>query len=327
MPLYNRSASFFITLSGAVVNYLLFVNVLTTWRAFNHEPESEWEASEEPWRVDVVKFIWGLLSLYFMSATAVCATGFVGIVKSKPSLVRFYRDYSIADFAFCALSTALATYGAFRTSSRADVCEEFSRHPELLRDTFEMGLNLENCERWLERAVFAVLAVMFIVMFIRLHFLLAVANYYAQLIRPLRLPLPLSVPSSITSPPVQRIFLLSPTNSNEEVEMVYTPVPLSSLPKEVQLSAREAWVSPHPVPSTASPTNASMESIDSSPQGSSSVASTTVASAAGPRHHHRHHRRSSRPQSTNMDREQTGRIRLSIQPDEGLLPSYGDVKA
>jgi hypothetical protein len=321
-----RSASFVITLSGAVVNYLLFVNVLSTWRTFNHEPESEWEASEDAWRVDIVKFIWGLLSLYFMSATAVCATGFFGIVKSKPSLVRFYRDYSIADFAFCALSTALATYGAFRTSSRADVCEEFSRHPELLRDTFEMGLNLENCERWLERAVFAVLAVMFIVMLIRLHFLLAVANYYAQLVRPMRLALPLSS-SAVTTSSAQRIFLLSPANNEEQVEMVYTPVPLSSLPKQVQLSAREAWVSPQPISPTASSTNASMESIDSSSPGSSSVASITVTPSTGTRHHHRHHRRSSRHQSINMDSEQTGRIRLSIQPDEGLLPPYGDMKA
>jgi hypothetical protein len=70
-----------------------------------------------------------------------------------------------------------------------------------------------------------------------------------------------------------------------------------------------------------------MESIDSSSPGSSSVASITVTPSTGTRHHHRHHRRSSRHQSINMDGEQTGRIRLSIQPDEGLLPPYGDMKA
>lgn len=31
----------------------------------------------------------------------------------------------------------------------------------------EMGLNLENCEGWLERAVFAVLAVLYVIMIIR----------------------------------------------------------------------------------------------------------------------------------------------------------------
>lgn len=81
--------------------------------------------------------------------------------------MRFYRDYSIADFSFCAFFTALATYGAFRTSARAGVCEELSHHPELMRDMFEMGLSLENCERWLERAVLAILAVMFIVIVVR----------------------------------------------------------------------------------------------------------------------------------------------------------------
>ena len=36
-----------------------------------------------------------------------------------------------------------------------------------MRDMMEMGLNLENCERWLERVVFAVLAALFVIMVIR----------------------------------------------------------------------------------------------------------------------------------------------------------------
>lgn len=81
--------------------------------------------------------------------------------------MRFYRDYSIADFSFCAFLTALVTYGAFLSPARAGVCEEFSHHPELMRDMLEIGLNLENCELWLERAVFAGLAFMFVIMVIR----------------------------------------------------------------------------------------------------------------------------------------------------------------
>lgn len=36
-----------------------------------------------------------------------------------------------------------------------------------MREMLEIGLNLENCERWLERAVFAVLAVLFVIMVVR----------------------------------------------------------------------------------------------------------------------------------------------------------------
>ncbi len=36
-----------------------------------------------------------------------------------------------------------------------------------MRDVLEMGLNLENCELWLERAVFAGLAFMLVIMVIR----------------------------------------------------------------------------------------------------------------------------------------------------------------
>lgn len=89
------------------------------------------------------------------------------IQQNKSSLVRFYRDYSIADFAFCAFSLILGTYAAFLGPARAGVCEELSHHPELMRDMLEMGLNLENCERWLERAVFVVLVVSFVIMVVR----------------------------------------------------------------------------------------------------------------------------------------------------------------
>ena len=35
----------------------------------------------------------------------------------------------------------------------------------------EIGLSVENCELWLERAVFAGLAIMFVIMVIRVSFL------------------------------------------------------------------------------------------------------------------------------------------------------------
>ena len=86
------------------------------------------------------------------------------VQQNKPSYVRFYRDYSIADLFFCASTLILITYAAFLGPVRAGVCEEFSHHPELMRD---MGFNLEDCEPWLERAVFAVLAFLFVIMMIR----------------------------------------------------------------------------------------------------------------------------------------------------------------
>jgi hypothetical protein len=185
---YNRSASLAITSFGAVTNLAITIHVLIAWRSLKWEPESEWESSGGNWRLDGVKILWALLFIYFTSAATVCIVGLLGIVKvlphlssfttvinktpstqSIPSYVRFYRDYSIADFSFCAFSAALATYGAFNSTARAGVCEEFSHHPELMRDMLEMGLTLENCERWIERAVLAALAVSFIVMVIRVR--------------------------------------------------------------------------------------------------------------------------------------------------------------
>ena len=82
--------------------------------------------------------------------------------------VRIYRDYSIADFVFVTLATLSVSYTTFSSPSvRSTVCEELSRHPELMRDMGEMGLSLENCEQWFERAVVAVLGVMFILIVVR----------------------------------------------------------------------------------------------------------------------------------------------------------------
>ena len=82
--------------------------------------------------------------------------------------MRFYRDYSIADFVFVTLATLGVSYTTFSSPYiRSTVCEELSRHPELMRDMGEMGLSLENCEQWFERAVVAVLGIMFILIVVR----------------------------------------------------------------------------------------------------------------------------------------------------------------
>lgn len=91
-------------------------------------------------------------------------------LQNKPAFIRFYRDYSIADFSFTTFSAILVTYSAFRSASlRASICEELSRQPELMRDLVEMGLNLENCELWFERAVLMGVAIMVVLVVVRVR--------------------------------------------------------------------------------------------------------------------------------------------------------------
>jgi len=214
----------------------------------------------------------------------VSTVGLYGVLKAKAPHVRFYRDFSVADFAFCTVSITFATYASFVGHVRASLCEELSRNSDFMREILEMGVNLENCEIWFERAVFAIVAVLLLITLVRLHFLFAVSHYYSQLLRP----------HSCHYYPPQRILLVhSHVNQPEEiacdVEMVYAPVPKDSLPKELQDSATEAWVS------------------------------TTSSS------HGRHHRHSRYYHRCSKDR--TGRIRLSIGSDEAVLPSYDSLDA
>lgn len=102
-------------------------------------------------------------------------------VQSIPPYIRFYRDYAVADFAFCALTTLSVTYASFRYYSfRTDICEELSRHADLMRDLAESGLSLENCEQWFERAVVAFVAVMTIIIVIRVSPVTVHAIYLAS---------------------------------------------------------------------------------------------------------------------------------------------------
>ncbi|TFK46892.1 hypothetical protein OE88DRAFT_1738947 [Heliocybe sulcata] len=300
------TASLIISFFGVVGNAAIAFKLLSLWRSFKWEFEVDWETegagSSWLWGIQGVKLAWGLLSIYFMASAVSSLIGFVGVLKHRPSYVRFYRDYSIADFSVCTFFTLFATFESFRTSVRAGVCEELSRQPELLRDMIDLGLSLENCELWFERASIGLIGIMAVMLIVRLHFLVAVLTYYCSLTRHSGLPIYTSMRPISHTPAAQRVYLLpSPTEGsfpishhttsvaqdNSDTEyLVYAPVPLTLLSEEQarDLNATEAWLS-------------------RSPESSSSSG------------HRRSHSRSHRHKST-------GRISLAVIPDEGLLPTY-----
>ncbi|TCD70802.1 hypothetical protein EIP91_001492 [Steccherinum ochraceum] len=268
--MHGRYISLSASFVGALFNFVIAVRLLALWRSLRWETESEWEGSANAWRVDPVKLVWGMLSAYFAAAAAASAAGFIGIARNLPLLVRFFRDYSIADFAFITFSTVTVTYTAFTTSYlRTSVCEVLSRQPELLRDVVDTGLTIENCEFWFERGFVAMLGLMFVLIAVRLHCVVALSRCYNQ-VRRERYPSGKAHvrPTPSRADSLQRIYLLptptSPATSSfnhlggshsrskslDEV-MVYAPVPLGGLSEQEarNLNAAEAWVSMAPVSS------------------------------------------------------------------------------
>lgn len=275
---------------GALLNTALAVQLFALWRSLKWDSESEWEGSLDPWTVNTLGLLGGLSAAYFVTAAVASAIGFVGIVKGVPSYVRFYRDFSVADFTFCTISTLFVTFASFSYYTvRSRICEELSRHGDLMRGLGEMGLSSENCEQWFERGVLVFVGVMFVVIVVRLHLLVVVSNYYQQLARISRdyPPSKLHKDSSL-----QRIYLLPRSDPRdrrlETTALVYAPVALGDLSEsEVQgLNAREAWVHTNPPHS--------------------------------PRQHRHSHSRGHRHSS--------GRIALPIQPEEGLLRGHEKYK-
>jgi hypothetical protein len=222
-----------------------------------------------------------MLFAKFALTTAVCVIGVFGTLKNKPILVRLYRDYSIADFAFMATLLPLILYTFLRRPLvRASGCEALARQPELLRDLLELGLTLENCESWLERAVLGGSAALVIYLVCRLHLLLAVSRYYSALVA--RNALPVYTPLISCTSSSQKVYVLPTHPSNPLVPMVYTPVPLDSIPESARSHISEAW-----------------------------LASATPSSSSR-RHHHRR---------SNSGSNLTGKIALPIKADEGLFGS------
>ncbi|KAF7981723.1 hypothetical protein HWV62_32319 [Athelia sp. TMB] len=295
-----RSVSLAISLLGAFVNLAFAVQLLAAWRSHKWERETEWEGADGAWRRDGVQLVWGLLAAYFAAAASVCFVGFVGITKNIPRYVRFYRDYSIADFAFTGLFTLLAAYGAFTAPAlRAALCEELARQPDLLREMeagVGLSLSLENCEGWVERAVLAGAAGMVVVIVGRLHCLLALCTFYAHMRAAASgsSSLPMhhhphhhhSHSHSRSAGAPQHVYLLPPPPAVDGEMVVYQAVPLSSLTPAQSTTLTRAWLS--------------------------------RASEDGGRRHRRHGSRESLGE--------TGKICLPVAPEEGLLPAY-DAKA
>ncbi|TFK93582.1 hypothetical protein K466DRAFT_478255 [Polyporus arcularius HHB13444] len=258
----SRSLSLAGSFAGAVCNLAFALRLLALSRSLGWETESEWEGSSDTRTIDYVRLVWALLFAYFAAAAASCFIGFVGIAKHVRLFVRIYRDYSIADFVFVTLTTLGVTYTTFSSSYvRSTVCEEFSRHPELMRDMGEMGLSLENCEQWFERAVVAVLGIMFILIVVRLHIVIALSQYYTHISRDFIASARAHIfgPRTIkTDVPLQRVYLMptptSPSGSGSDARShhlsthgdvaVYATIPIGGMTAEEarNMHATEAWI-------------------------------------------------------------------------------------
>lgn len=118
----------------------------------------------------------------------------------------------------------------------------------------------------------------------------------------------------------RRIYLLPPSDGEAQpgdgVELVYAPIPISSIPKHVRDTATEAWVSCS-VPLSTQESHVQSREEQEQQQQQNQRPHWHRRHSHGHSHSHRH----SRSSSATL----TGAIRLPIVPDEGLLPSYHSI--
>ena len=107
--------------------------------------------------------------IYFINSIRIFfdAESAIHYSQHRPSYLRFFRDSTIVDLVFSFMFTIVTAFCASRQSTRALLCEQLSRQPELLRSVANSGLNFENCELWFENAVVVFTCVMLVTLVMR----------------------------------------------------------------------------------------------------------------------------------------------------------------
>ncbi|KLO19924.1 hypothetical protein SCHPADRAFT_935038 [Schizopora paradoxa] len=170
---------------SAAFNAVVATRLLSYWHVLKWEADSEWEMPTGEWKIDGVKLVWAILVAYFAAGAAVSCMGIIGALKRSPSLVGFYRNYSVADLCTSAFATVLLAFATFRSGARAAMCEELALQPDLLRelDLNDIGINPENCELMFERGVVVFVGLVAILLVVRLQFILSITNFHKQVLR------------------------------------------------------------------------------------------------------------------------------------------------
>lgn len=230
-----------------IVNLLEAVQLAYLWSALKWEPETEWDE----WRMNGVRVVVGLVCGYLVWTCCAALVGLLGALKHKPSYLRFFRDSTIVDLVFSFMFTIVTAFTASKQSTRALLCEQLSRQPELLRSVANSGLNFENCELWFENAVVVFTCVMLVTLVMRVQFTFTLSNFYTRLLRKQRLEPFDSAPRRILLLPPSADIPLFPSHhpsaasaagGNAQPVLVYAPV-RQTLEVAHELGATEAWVS------------------------------------------------------------------------------------
>jgi len=224
---------------SATFNAVVATRLLSYWHVLKWEADSEWEMPTGEWKIDSVKLVWAILVVYFAAGTAVSCVGIVGALKRSPSLVGFYRNYSVADLCTSAFATVLLAFATFRSGARAAMCEELALQPDLLRelDLNDIGINPENCELMFERGVVVFVGLVAIILVVRLQFILSITNFHKQIHRQrmygqdLNSDLSLNVPGSVPYSDVipiddvapRRIYLLATRTRTDSISSNASP--------------------------------------------------------------------------------------------------------
>jgi len=165
---------------GAVFNLYILFSVLHLWIGLRRDAESEWEGGGH----NLIRTFAATLITYILLSSTASAIGLFGVYKRIPSYVRIFLQFACADFALYVLTLISVAFACYHPSNWRDTaCELLSTQPDVLRTLAHAGLDLENCEHWIERVVLWVLILLSAGLIFKLQFLVVIAIHYSSLSR------------------------------------------------------------------------------------------------------------------------------------------------
>lgn len=165
---------------GAVFNLYVLFSILHLWFGLRRDAESEWEGGGH----NLIGTFAAIVVTYTLLSSTAYAIGIFGVYKRIPSYVRIFLQFSFADFALYVLALVGVAFACYRPSNwRDSTCEGLSTQPDILRTLAQAGLDLENCENWIENVVLWVLISLSVGLMFKLQFIVAVTTYYSSLAR------------------------------------------------------------------------------------------------------------------------------------------------
>jgi len=187
---------------GGALNICFLCSTMLVYVNARKDAESEWEGGGH----DVIPTTTAFIVTYCLISLTASLIGGLGVFKRTPSYIHLFLQYTLGDLVLSAVTLISLAFTSSRSSRwHESTCNELFTQPDLLRLLVRFGVNIQECEIWLEKFITTAITVLCIVLILKVQFIILVSTFYATLSR--RSGHPASVVSSARTMPIRKTYV------------------------------------------------------------------------------------------------------------------------